>query len=49
MLSLPSFCKPAETRNGHSHVNEFEFRDGKIARRIVTADYGNLREIVNES
>lgn len=28
------------------HVNEFEFRDGKIARRVVVADYDGLREIV---
>lgn len=28
------------------HVNEFEFRDGKIARRVVVADYDRLREIL---
>lgn len=28
------------------HVNEFEFRDGKVAKRVVTADYAKLREIL---
>lgn len=28
------------------HFNEFEFRDGKIARRTAIADYGPLREII---
>lgn len=30
------------------HVNEFEFRAGKIARRMVVADYDGLREILAE-
>jgi hypothetical protein len=30
------------------HVNEFEFRDGKIARRVVVADYDRQRDILVE-
>lgn len=30
------------------HVSEFEIRDGKIARRVTVADYGKLRELLEQ-
>jgi hypothetical protein len=30
------------------HLNEFEFREGLIARQVNIADWGGLREIVEK-
>ena len=36
---------PAGRTYSSRHLNEFEFRDGKIARRTVISDYSSLRDI----
>lgn len=37
---------PARKSYTTRHVNEIEFRDGKVARRVTVADYDGLRKIV---
>jgi transcriptional regulator with XRE-family HTH domain len=39
---------PAGNSYTARHVNEFEFRDGLITRRVNIADWGGLREIVEK-
>jgi hypothetical protein len=36
---------PSERSYTTKHVNEFEFRGDKIARRVTVADYALLRQI----
>ncbi|MEZ6130772.1 MAG: nuclear transport factor 2 family protein [Planctomycetaceae bacterium] len=39
---------PAQKTFTTRHLNEFAFRDGKIARRTVIADYGKLKQVLQQ-